>query len=90
MGGGDQEVAGGQQPGLVHPLTLRQVDSVSLLLDVPELRNIVFILVVQTEHVPRVLVQLRSALGEVDMFGLRGRIIAGVVDVVDQAVFQVG
>ena len=90
VGGGHEEVAGGEEASLVNPLASRHVDSVRLLLDVPQLSHVVIVLVVQAEHVPCVLVQLRAALSEVDMFGLRRWIIAGVVDVTEKTLLEVG
>ena len=57
------------------------MDGVALFLQIFHLRHVVLILVLQTEHVARVLVQLSTALGEVNMFGFGGRIIARVVDI---------
>ena len=90
MGGGHEQVTGGEQTRLIHPLTCRHVDGVCLLLDILELRHIVIILIVQTEHVPSVLVELGAALGEVDMFRLRRWIIAGAVDVAQKTLLEVG
>ena len=87
---GHQEVAGGEQTGLVNSLAGRQVDGVTLLLNLLQVRHVVVVLVVQAEHVPRVLVQFGAALVEVNMFGFRGRIVPRAVDVVDEAVLQVG
>ena len=90
VGCGHKQVAGGEETRLVHPLTGRHVDGVRLLLDVLELRHVVIILVVQTEHVPGVFVELGAALGEVDMFRLWRWIIAGVVDVAQKTILEVG
>ena len=93
MRGGDQEVAGGEQPGLVHPLAGGQVHGAGLGRHLLQLlhRGGVLLLVLQAEHVARVLVQLRPPLGEVDVLGLGRRLaVARVVDVVDQTVLQVG
>ena len=90
VGGGHEQVAWGEETRLVHPLALRHVDGVRLLLDVPELGYIVLVLVVKTEHVPGVLVQLRAAFGEVDMFRFRWWIIARVVDVAKETLLEVG
>ena len=86
VGPGDQEVTGGQQASLVHSLTGRQVDGLALLLQILQLSHVVLVLVVQAEHVASVLVQLSTALVEVNMFGLGRRVIARVVDVVEQTV----
>ena len=90
VAGGHEQVAGGEETRLVHPLTRRHVDGVRLLLNVLELRHVVIILVVQTEHVPSVLVELGAALGEVDMFRFWRWIIAGVVDVAQKSILEVG
>ena len=90
MGGGHEEVAGGQEARLVHPLTRRHVDRVRLLLDLLELRHVVLVLVVQTEHVPGVLVQLGAALGEINMFWFWRWIIARVVNVIEETLLEVG
>ena len=90
VGRGHEEVAGGEEACLIHPLTRRHVDGVRLLLDVPELGHVVLVLVVQAEHVAGVLVQLGAAFGEVDMFRFRGWIIARVVDVAKETLLEVG
>lgn len=87
---GDQEVAGGEETCLINSLTGRQVDGVALLLNLLHVRHVVVIVVVQAEHVPGVLVQFGASLVEVNMFGFWGRIVPRAVDVVDEAVLQVG
>ena len=90
MGRGHEKMAWGEEACLVHPLTRGHVDGVRLLLDVPELRHVVLVLIVKAEHVAGVLVQLGAAFGKVDMFRFRGWIIAGVVDVAEQTLLEIG